>query len=1151
MNYTTRLCIQLSVAAALTACLCGISSAQIYYGDQIYLAANEGQYWLTGNQTSPETFNRSQQPSRPVVTNKNSQGVPGYEWTIRSSMAYMEKNKVPIKFGDEVYLADRWGWLNGARGPSYELESAGSLFAYCTCPITDNEEQYLQTNYKWRILPSPDNSLSAKPHPKLGQLVQAGDEIYLGCRYSNNDFELPFEGYILLSGGRGSGDKVRTNLFRSEYEKANAAGTYKWRITKAPVTPSRTAVQKNSGWLYSNHVERPDSNIAIGDFNGDGKTDVFTEIEGYWKVSDGGKKDWKITANAWQGVELLGFGDMNGDGRTDMLSHNNNDKGAWWQVHYSPPQGGWKYLHDSRVRPERITYGDFNGDGLTDGFYADKNGKWYVAHSPKGRLVEINSAVGSGPLRVADFDGDGRSDVFAIIDGVWKISFGGVTSWITVGRGRYPIHSLRFGDFNGDGRADVFHADNEKWNVHYFPFTGDWKTINSDSKNAPSRFWFGDFNGDAVTDVMAHSEENWIVSYGGNKPWTVLGSPKLVLRFDNVLDKQLTINVVNADRSRRDENFSTIEPKGSFQKETHAFGITFEFVTTENVEINGQFEKKNKVVQRLTIGSPALYQQFPVGKQSDQFLAWTKADQPHDSFKPRDSDFIDGKVAINIHQMTPIGFSEARQGYNISRMNPLDLAGGPGTLDENGQERTQALPLFEKINIDAPGSVYRVGGDGNLAGSKDMVVRFLPGGEQQETTREYFSASELTKSFGVTVSGSIGAGKPDKNNGEGRASVKYDQVRSKMDETRQSCKISGSYGWTAWSTLNKERVKLDRYFADYVRKMNLDSFADWTELFDKYGTHYPMSTLFGWHDVTETYSDSHTVGESLTTNITVSAGGKGSYKGVKGSGEGEVRTGKKESNKTGSVNGWSKSWSRGRQGGLVPIKVDLRPIYDICWVELSDLDRTPQAFEHFEQLRKRGPAMLARYRADEIKPASRNLRPRLFQLTLQYARLHRADDTDDGKAHVEVFGDVKLKASMSSDIGKSKEKTTGSLLKPVKCKVNDHLYSDSDSMLFVVNPTVTKTGAMDNFDKVTVSCVVNYKDKDPTGLNKDDPFDKDNHKSIKLSEMLKSPGKKMSFWPYGDRAGMLEIGLKIEEVSFDASRGFELPPFPSLSPRIH
>jgi FG-GAP-like repeat len=62
------------------------------------------------------------------------------------------------------------------------------------------------------------------------------------------------------------------------------------------------------------------SKLRGGDFNGDGKTDVFTTWGGKWRVSYGGTTAWKILNTSSVGVSDLRFDDFNGDGKTDILT---------------------------------------------------------------------------------------------------------------------------------------------------------------------------------------------------------------------------------------------------------------------------------------------------------------------------------------------------------------------------------------------------------------------------------------------------------------------------------------------------------------------------------------------------------------------------------------------------------------------------------------------------------------------------------------------------------------------------------------------------------------------------------------------------------------------------------------------------------------
>lgn len=93
-----------------------------------------------------------------------------------------------------------------------------------------------------------------------------------------------------------------------------------------------------------------------------------------------------------------------------------------------------------------------------------------VQAQPKGRIASagtgewISQAVGSGwsmsNRHYADFNGDGKDDIFIIKNGQFLMSSAATTSWETLNtrfvRANFSIHDLRFGDFNGDQKEDVF-----------------------------------------------------------------------------------------------------------------------------------------------------------------------------------------------------------------------------------------------------------------------------------------------------------------------------------------------------------------------------------------------------------------------------------------------------------------------------------------------------------------------------------------------------------------------------------------------------------------------------------------------------------------------------------------------------------------------
>ncbi|MEM7553052.1 MAG: VCBS repeat-containing protein, partial [Cyanobacteria bacterium P01_A01_bin.84] len=60
--------------------------------------------------------------------------------------------------------------------------------------------------------------------------------------------------------------------------------------------------------------------FRFGDFNGDGKTDVFTVFDGRFQVSYGGTSRWQALAKTRIPLKRLRFGDFNGDGKTDVFT---------------------------------------------------------------------------------------------------------------------------------------------------------------------------------------------------------------------------------------------------------------------------------------------------------------------------------------------------------------------------------------------------------------------------------------------------------------------------------------------------------------------------------------------------------------------------------------------------------------------------------------------------------------------------------------------------------------------------------------------------------------------------------------------------------------------------------------------------------------
>jgi hypothetical protein len=254
-------------------------------------------------------------------------------------------------------------------------------------------------------------------------------------------------------------------------------------------------------------------------------------------------------------------GDFNGDGRDDVLVQNSNDWAiyragtgprrldrVWTANNRVPGKGGW---YGWPIRSgDRLHVADFTGDGKDDILVLNTTSwlsNWVVLLESNGTGLETvtysKTLSGYGTvgdddeLHVADFDGDGKDDVYLFSSASWGTRYLGmlkshgsylqgvrrydnyVPGWSMRKNDRYHV-----GDLDGDGKDDLYVFNGNDWSYRYLGMLRSGGTSLANAKlyttslpgwtmTSGDRFFVGDHNGDGKDDLYVFNGSNWCCAY--------------------------------------------------------------------------------------------------------------------------------------------------------------------------------------------------------------------------------------------------------------------------------------------------------------------------------------------------------------------------------------------------------------------------------------------------------------------------------------------------------------------------------------------------------------------------------------------------------------------------------------------------------------
>ncbi len=483
--------------------------------------------------------------SNTILTNTLNNLVPG--WThafiILNTASFggcRRGNQLAITMGGTwTVAAHEMGHMIGNLGDEY---TGAANYTGTEPSVVDLTINTNRNTLKWKAFVNPNTAL---PTPA----TFGGD---------------PVEDAGLFAGGTNGGTRYATGIFRPSLNSR--------MNSNAPEFDSIGYDQMRN--VAAQHQDTKYRNVYAGRFTGRAGADMLLHEENSLYLFTG---QWDTLASTWvrtmpdpvwdafrPGDRFL-VGDFDGDGKQDLFVYNFVD----WSMPYfamlhSTGSGFTGVRRFDRDLPgwgemrahDKFFVADVDGDGKDDIVVFNGEdwsvGYLLVLHSTGNDLQFVrrfdDTLPGWGPMRrndeffVADFDADGRKDLYVSNQADWSVGY----LLMLRSNGRDYSFVRRFdqklpgwddmkpgdqflvADFDGDRRQDLYVFNGSDWSMPYLEMLHSSGTNMSSShrfdRDVPGwgemrrhdRWFVGDINGDRRSDLYVYNADDWSTQYLGS-----------------------------------------------------------------------------------------------------------------------------------------------------------------------------------------------------------------------------------------------------------------------------------------------------------------------------------------------------------------------------------------------------------------------------------------------------------------------------------------------------------------------------------------------------------------------------------------------------------------------------------------------------------